>query len=96
MLEYLNKAISERALFVRTAYERECDLHPNPKRHRYADVDMALSRAIPEELSELYDEYINLGVELEIAESNATYRAGWLDGIVVGVLAATQGDNRAQ
>ena len=96
MLKYLKNAFSDRAFFARSAFSLECDLYPDSKRIRFADVEKAFTKAIPDELEGLYDEYLNLRTDLNIAESDATYRAGWLDGIVVGVLAATQSKNHAQ
>ena len=90
MLEYLNKIFSERAFRARTEHERDFDLDRDSKRTRFTDVDMAFSKAIPKELEELHDEYMELRVDLDIAKSDAIYRAGWLDGVVVGVIAASR------
>ena len=88
MIEYLDKIFSERALRARTEHKRDYDLTYDPKRTRFADVDMAFTRAIPKELEKLHDEYLELQADLDMAESDATYRAGWLDGVAVGVAAA--------
>ena len=90
MLEYLDEVFSERALRARTEHERDFDLTYDPKRTRFTDVDRAFSRAIPKELEELHSEFLDLRTDLGIAESDAVYRAGWLDGVAIGVMAASR------
>ena len=92
MLEYLDKVFANRAFKARTEYEvsNNLALKIDPKRIRYTDLEMTFEKAFPRELEELREEYINLRTELDVAESDATYRAGWLDGLIVGVMAASR------
>ena len=98
MLEYLDKVFADRAFKARAEHEAINNFahKKDPIRIRFADVERAFESAFPKELEELREEYYDLQAVLDKAESNAVYRAGWLDGIVVGVLAATQGKNHAQ
>jgi hypothetical protein len=91
MLKYLEDALSERSHKAAFAYQREPESVLMETQH--LEIYKAFKETLQAHQHELYNKISNINSEMSVKDRTACYRAGWLDGITLGVMAATRGDH---
>ena len=91
MFEYLKDALSNRSNNAAFACQNEYkSIVMGAKRNK---IYKAFDATLKEDQQELYELASNIDCDMSVKERTACYRAGWLDGIALGVMAATR-ENR--
>jgi hypothetical protein len=88
MLGYLEAALYDRS--NNAAFKEHSTDENIIKYERIDDLLKKFESTISKEQDSLYSRFRELENELDVSTRTACYRAGWLDGIVLGVLAGTR------
>ena len=89
MLEYLEKPFRKRMCSVADEHANNPDVRL--KWCAINESEKQILRALPEDIVEAIIDLDGKKNDLDAAEACVIYRAGWLDGIAIGVMAATRG-----
>jgi hypothetical protein len=85
MLEFLNGAIKERALAARNEQYHTCTAEYALLDEKFRNFD----KRLPPNMRDRLVDCLNKQTDLEVLESEASYRAGFYDGVALGVMAAS-------
>jgi hypothetical protein len=92
MFEYLDDALFERSNDAAFAHHDERE--PRFMEAKRREICKAFESTLQEHQQELYEHAANIDIDIALKERMACYRAGWLDGIALGVMAAARGSSR--
>jgi hypothetical protein len=92
MFEYLDDALFERS--NEAAFAHQDEREPQLMEAKRLDLYKAFESTLQEHQQELYKHAADIDTDMAVKERTACYRAGWLDGITLGVMAAARGSNR--
>jgi hypothetical protein len=91
MFQYLEDALSTRSNNAAFAHQGEHEAMVMEAKR--CEIYGAFESTLLDHQKELYKQASTIDIDMSIKDRTACYRAGWLDGIALGVTAATR-ENR--